>query len=661
MTKNTLREIEELPDLGIPLSDGCRLSARVWRPKDAPVDPVPVILEYLPYRKRDGTVDRDALTHPWFAERGYACVRVDMRGNGDSHGLMTDEYTQQELDDAVEVINWLAAQDWCSGTVGMMGISWGGFNALQVAYLQPEPLKAIVTLCSTVDRFADDIHYKGGCLLNENLGWGATMWNYSSRAPDPALRPDWRDMWLERLENEPFLPDTWLAHQRRDEYWQHGSVCEDFSRLKARVLAVGGWGDAYKNAVPQLVENVPGAKGIVGPWVHKYPHFAVPEPRIGFLQEALRWWDRWLKDVENGAEDDPAYRAYVMDGVRPQTWYTDRPGAWLAESEGATSHFPKRSLHLTDSGLSSETGALQRSVRSPHHCGMASGEYCAIWLGPEMPGDQRGDDALSACFGSAPLTQELSIVGAPRLRLKVSADKPQAQMAVRLNHVHPDGASTRITYGVLNLSHRDDPANPQPLIAGAVYDIVLDLDHIAYRVPAGHQLRVAVSSAYWPLIWPSPESAELTLHGGQIDLPERAVAQDEWTFEPPTSAPPRVPKILRESSNSRRTEIDHTTGEIHLIIVDDFGLEMDHDIGLGNGGIARERWSIHPDDSLSARGECHWTSELIRDDIVLRTETTCEMWSDRETYHLSAEIKAFEGDALIYERKVDACRKRDNS
>ena len=285
-----MRRVVETPDMGIVMPDGCRLSARVWMPEDAGSDPVPAVLEHLPYRKRDGTTARDALSHPWMAARGYAMVRVDMRGNGDSEGLMADEYTQQELDDAVSVINWLAEQPWCNGNVGMQGISWGGFNSLQVAAMQPAPLKAIITLCSTVDRYADDIHYKGGCLLNENFGWGSTMWAYSSRAPDPALRRDWREMWLERLENEPFLASEWLKHQHRDAYWKHGSVCEDFSAIKARVLAVGGWGDAYKNAVPQLVEKV-GANGIVGPWVHKYPHFAVPEPRIGFLQEAQRWWD----------------------------------------------------------------------------------------------------------------------------------------------------------------------------------------------------------------------------------------------------------------------------------------------------------------------------------------------------------------------------------
>ncbi len=309
------KKIVENPDVGIEMPDGCVLSARVWLPEDAEKDPVPAILEHIPYRKRDGTAARDSLTHPYFAGHGYAAIRVDMRGNGDSEGLMEDEYSEQELEDACAAIAWAAAQPWCNGKVGMMGISWGGFNSLQVAARQPAALKAIITLCSTDDRYADDIHYKGGLLLNENLGWGSTMLSYSSRSPDPAIvGENWRAMWLERLDNEPFLPAVWLRHQRRDAYWKRGSVCEEFSRIKAATLAVGGWGDAYKNAVSRLVLGIEApVKGIVGPWIHKYPHFAIPKPAIGFLQEALRWWDRWLKDIGTGVEDDPVMRLYLMD------------------------------------------------------------------------------------------------------------------------------------------------------------------------------------------------------------------------------------------------------------------------------------------------------------------------------------------------------------
>ena len=656
MTQNSLREICEDADYGITLSDSTRLSTRLWKPIDALGDPVPVILEFLPYRKRDGTNARDALTHPYFAQRGYACARVDMRGNGDSHGLMADEYTQQELDDAVEVIRHLAAQDWCNGSIGMMGISWGGFNSLQVAAMTPPELKAVITLCSTVDRFADDIHYKGGCLLNENLGWGATMWSYSGRAPDPALRSDWREMWLDRLENEPFLPAKWLRHQTRDEYWKHGSVCEDFSTITAKVLAIGGWGDAYKNTVSNIVENIDGSKGIVGPWVHKYPHFATPEPRIGFLQEALRWWDKWLKGIETGVENDPDLRLYQMDGVRPQTWYTERAGRWVAQTPERDHHHPAeiRKYFLGDDGLTDEPATIDANVISPQDCGADSGEYCAIWLGPEMPGDQRRDDALSAIWDGNTLDSDLVITGAPEITLCVSSDKPVAQLAARLNHIHPDGSSTRITYGILNLCHRDGHGKSKPLPINQSVNVTLNLDQCAYTVPAGHRVRVSISNAYWPLLWPSPEATRLQIHSGTINLPLlNEVAGSTVTFPPPEAADPWETTTIREDTNSRRQETDLNTGIVHLHIVDDFGKVRDAGHGLINGSIAREHWQIHPNDPLSAKGSCHWTDELERKNIRLRTEARCEMWSDKDTFYLSAKIEAFENDQLIYQRDLN--------
>ena len=340
-------KIVETEDMGIVLSDGCRLSARVWMPEGAASSPVPAVLEYIPYRKRDGTTPRDEMMHPYVAGHGYATVRVDMRGNGDSDGLIGDEYTEQELSDACEVIAWLAAQDWCTGAVGMMGKSWGGFNCLQTAFLQPPALKAVISVCSTTDRFASDIHYRGGCLLGENFGWGAVMLSYSSRPPDPMLRADWREEWLKRLEAEPWLAPRWAELQEKGDYWKHGSVSEDYSRMTVPVLAFGGWADNYMNAVGELAANVPApAKGIVGPWVHQYPHTAVPGPAIGFLQLALRWWDRWLKGIQNGAEGDPAYRAYMMHSAAPDASAKHRAGHWVAETVWPSARVKRQVLNL---------------------------------------------------------------------------------------------------------------------------------------------------------------------------------------------------------------------------------------------------------------------------------------------------------------------------
>ncbi|SFJ12088.1 hypothetical protein SAMN04515648_2757 [Phyllobacterium sp. CL33Tsu] len=664
-----MRTVETFPqnviehaDMGIVLADGCRLSARVWMPENANDSPVPAILEFLPYRKRDGTTARDNLTHPYFAGHGYACLRVDMRGNGDSEGLMEDEYSEQELADACEVIDWIAAQPWSTGKVGMMGISWGGFNSLQVAALQPEPLKAIITLCSTDDRFADDIHYKGGLLLNENLGWGATMLAYSSRPPDPAhAGAKWREMWLERLHNEPFLPAVWLKHQTRDDYWRRGSVCEEFSAIKAATLAIGGWGDAYKNAVPRLMEGITApVKGIIGPWVHKYPHFAVPEPRIGFLQEALRWWDRWLKDIDTGVENDPTYRGYLMDSVRPKSWYTERSGYWIAENEWPSQRIGSKVLHLAgDRSLAPEASeSFSHLVASPQDCGMMSGEYCAIWLGPEMPGDQRRDDALSLCYDTS-LDEAIDIVGAPEITLTLSSNKPVAMVAVRLCDVHADGASTRITYGVFNLCHRHGHDNAEPLVPGEQVTITFKLDDIAYRVPAGHTLRVAVSTSYWPLVWPSPSHVSLSINAGSVAIPSRPLALgDEWTFPEPEGASPWQIEALREGGNSRTIEHDQVSGKITLLIEDDFGEARDKDHGLIHGGVARERWEIHPDDPLSACGETHWTEISGRDNWRTRTETYTTMRSDQHNFYLTGRIEAYENDNVVFEHDFAETIKR---
>ena len=192
----------------ITLSDGCRLGARLWLPDAASANPVPAILEYIPYRKRDGTRGRDEPMHGYYAQHGYAAVRVDMRGSGESDGHLADEYLQQEQDDALEVIAWIAAQPWCTGAVGMMGKSWGGFNALQMAARRPPALKAIITTNSTDHRYTDDIHYMGGCLLNDNLWWGSIM----ARLPKPPARPEnrlargWRERWLEEDRDPALLP-----------------------------------------------------------------------------------------------------------------------------------------------------------------------------------------------------------------------------------------------------------------------------------------------------------------------------------------------------------------------------------------------------------------------------------------------------------------------
>ncbi len=647
------KAVQDHPDMGIVLSDGCRLSARVWLPEDADLHPVPAVLEYIPYRKRDGTLPRDEMMHPYVAARGYACVRVDMRGNGDSDGLMTDEYTEQELSDACEVIAWLAAQPWCSGTVGMMGKSWGGFNCLQTAFLRPPALKAVISVCSTTDRFADDIHWKGGCLLGENFGWGAVMLSYSSRPPDPALRDDWREVWLNRLEAEPWLAPRWAAHQERDAYWKHGSVCEDYARMTVPVLSFSGWADNYMNTSDALVRGCVGpVQAIIGPWVHQYPHTAVPGPQIGFLQLAVRWWDRWLKGIDNGAEGDGAYRAYMIHSEPPDASARHRAGHWVAEAEWPSPRVQREVLHLAPGALGKRE-PFAATIATPQHLGMHTGEFFPMGLNAEMPGDQVGDDALSVCFDGAPLAAALDLLGAARLTLRLASDKPLGFVVARLNDVAPDGSSVRIAHGMLNLCHRAGSAAPQPMVPGAAVEVAFNLDQMAYRLAPGHRLRLALSNSYWPFVWPSPEAGRLTLSGGSLDLPVHQGSANEWQPPLPEMASPWKHKVLRPGKTTRKIETDLITGTVALVVNDDLGDSENLTHGLVTGETMSELWEVHPDDPLSARAVHIWEQRLSRGDWRVRTRAETEMTGTATHLRMKARLTAWEGDEVVFERSFD--------
>ena len=677
-------------DMRIPLSGGLTLSARVWMPDGAVDTPCPAIIEYIPYRRRDGTIARDEQIHPFIAEHGYVCLRIDLRGSGDSDGLLTDEYTETELTDACDVIAWIAAQPWCSGDVGMMGKSWGGFNALQTAALAPPALKAVVAGYTTTDRFADDIHYKGGCLLGDNLRWGAVMLAYSARPPDPLIRPgDWRTLWLDRLTAEPFLSVNWLAHQRRDGYWRHGSVCEGYDTIQAAVLVFAGWADNYMNAPAHLLSGLDSpVKAIIGPWGHQYPHMAAPEPRIDFLHQMLNWWDHWLKGRDTGAERLPALRYFQQGSVRPHRHYHVRPGQWRAEQNWPSQRVTTQTLTLTPAyGLTETPPApdqtpdqtpdhhadqLNLLVASPQHCGLSAGEYFPMALAtddhntpgpPELPGDQRSDDALSVCFDTPPLQQDTALLGAATLHLCLSSATAQAQIFVRLCDVHPDGASTRIAHGMLNLAHRDSFSDPAPLVPDKPYDITVTLDQTSYVLPAGHRLRLAVSTSYFPFVWPSPEAVCLTLYSGHLDLAVHQAphaSAPEASFGPPEALPPWPGEGLRAASYSRQISHDLATGLVSLTITTDSGRTRDLRHGLVTDTRAKEVWSVHPDDPLTARAEISWTQLYQRDEVAVQIDTGAAMTSDQDSFFLTGYIRAYEGGEQIFEKQFDQAVPRDH-
>lgn len=664
-------DVLEEEHVWIPVSDGIKLSAKIWRPKGSDDAPVPAILEYIPYYKRFGTNDRDAMTNNYLAGHGYACIRLDIRGSGESEGVLTDEYLESELRDGVEAIEWLAQQKWCDGNVGMMGISWGGFNGLQIAALRPEPLKAIVTIASTDDRYADDIHHMGGTLLADNLSWASVMFSYNTMPPDPAIVGDrWREMWKERLEGSGLWLKTWLHHQRRDEYWQHGSVCEDYSDINIPVFAVSGWTDGYTNSVFRLMENldVP-RKGLVGPWAHAYPHIATPGPAIDFLGELLRWWDKWLKGADNGAEQEPMIQAWMQESAPPRTSYDHRPGRWVTEKSWPAAPVEDHSYTLAPDGhledqKHDDVAICGIDVQSPVSVGLHGGKWCSYTYGPDLAGDQRLDDGGSLVFETAPLEEPLEILGAPSVELLLSSDKPVAMVAVRLSDVRPDHQVTRVTYGLLNLTHRDSAEHPEALEPGKQYRVRVPLNYIAQQFPAGHRIRLSISTTYWPIAWTPPENTQLRIWTGEskLILPHRAPQDSDNAFkgfgEPVGAAFDDITIIQPEDHTwTIRHSLDKGTTEV--IVVDDWGTFKVDDIDISVGLRAEERYTAQSDDPASVWGEVDATRSLQRGDWNIYTKTHTRLSSDKDNFYITAELDAYEGDNHVIHKSWNETIKRD--
>jgi len=663
------RKVRSEETVWIPMRDGTRLAARLWLPEDAGADPVPAVLEYIPYRRRDFTRPRDAVIHPYVAGHGYACIRVDLRGSGDSDGVLRDEYLEQELQDGCDVIEWLAAQPWCSGAVGMIGISWGGFNGLQIAALRPGPLKAVISLCSTDDRYADDIHHMGGCLLGDNLSWASVMFAYNSLPPDPEVVGErWRDMWFERLEGSGLWLETWLRHQRRDGYWRHGSIAEDYAAVQCPVMAVSGWADGYSNAVFRLLANldVP-RRGLVGPWSHKYPHIGVPGPAIGFPQECVRWWDHWLKGKETGVMDDPMLRVWMQDSVLPSASYDTRPGRWVAEPVWPSENVTRRRFGLAQGRILQE-GEQGRTdplaIQSPLSLGLFAGKWCSYAAGPDLAHDQREEDGGALVFDSAPLSEPLEILGMVCVELELSADRPLAMVALRLSDIAPDGKATRVTYGMLNLTHRASREHPEHLQPGKRYRVRVKMNDIAQSFPAGHRVRLAVSTSYWPLAWPTPEPVRLTIHPGQsaIELPVRAPRPEDAglrAFGPPEGASETPQRMIEPGRHTWLVHRDLASDVSTLEVINDRGVFVLDEIGLEIESRTNEYYTVRADDFLSPVGETRTVRGLTRGDWRIRTETRTRLTCSATEFHISADLDAYEGGERAFCRTWDVSIPRD--
>jgi putative CocE/NonD family hydrolase len=520
-------------DVRIRVRDGLELSGNLWLPDgESVMGPVPAILELIPYRKDDWRANTDEARGRYLAARGYAFCRVDVRGTGSSPGIARDEYTAEETDDGYDVVEWLAAQRWCNGNVGMWGISYGGFTAIQVAALRPPHLRAIVPMYATDDRYLDDVHYLGGCLTASELTqYAVSMVAHNALPPRPAYRGQaWLVEWRERLDQTPIWLIEWARRQHDGPYWRQGSLAPDYRRITAAMLLIGGWMDSYVDPVLRMLERCVEAprRGIIGSWVHDLPDTAYPAPNLDWLHELVRFFDHWLKGVPNGVMDDATLTWYRREWAPPEPFPASWPGRWQAEHSYPPPGAAARALYLAP-GAEALRGRLVASAGgegSPGAEGSALlrhratlGTHGALSWGAGGPPnglarDLRPDEALVPTFTSEALEESLDVLGCPEVVVLWSSPVPVATAVVRLTDVDPAGTPIQVTAGVLNLTHRGGHDQPAPLPIGEPVEVTIPMRACGYRFLPGHRVRLSVASSAWPVIWPSPEPAEFELRFG---------------------------------------------------------------------------------------------------------------------------------------------------
>jgi uncharacterized protein len=624
-----VRRIEHLP---LAMDDGVVLSAAVLMP-DAP-GPFSAIVDAVPYRKDDDFLWSDWDTYGYLAARGFACVRIDLRGSGSSTGILDNEYRPREQDDLVEAIAQIAAADWCSGAVGMTGVSWGGFNAVQVAMRRPPALRAIVPIHFSADRYHSDVHYNGGTLLLGDAGaWPGEMVAEMGLPPRPdIIGDDWVEVWRDRLERTPQWTFEWLRHQRRDDYWRHGSWCEHWEAVACPVLAIGGWIDSYQDACLAMLAATPAPnRAVIGPWGHTRPHRGWPRPALEHRELMCRWFDRFLNGVENGVDTEPRLVAYLRDGVAPEPYPDVAPGRWRAWRTWPPAT-PPAELHLTAEGLRpiAPTSPCTWTIPpGPQWLGSA-----APWWGAGSPpvgqsDDLRAHDALGLTFDTPPLAAPLEILGFPRLEVAVSADRPVALLAVRLEHIHPDGFSALVCRGALNLTRRESHAEPAPLEAGRVYHVSVPLVSTGTAIPAGHVLRLALAGTHWPVLLPPPEPVTLTIHGGRFVLPAPGAADE--VAPPPMPEPvaaDSVPNPVRplDGPLSAWTTTRDSSGTTAMRVTGGWESVWDEGRTFGSSDL---RVTVTDDDPTS----CRVVSDNIAE-CVGRLELTC----DHASLHVAIDV-----------------------
>jgi uncharacterized protein len=653
-------------EVWIRMKDGVHLAATLHIP--APVrahEKFPAVLEYLPYRKDEFLTHLGV--HEYFSRRGFVAAQVDIRGTGRSEGRLIDrEYSQQEQEDAVEVIAWLSRQDWSNGAVGMFGISWGGFNSLQLAMRNPPGLKAIIAICATEDLYSDQAHFNDGMMHVDEYELNVDMANAMTRAPD---FPTDEASLAQRFDTMPWII-TYKQHPRAGAFWD--SPERPLGSIRVPVFLIGGMLDGYRDSIPRMLQQIKApVRALLGPWNHSEPDAAVPGPAVEWRDQAVEWWNQWLKGAP--APVRPKLEVYMNHWYPPDLQLREIPGEWRAENAWP----PQDSRRLTfffgaAHALLTKPDIPARHELAYHPAATMESGGPDFWWG-DVNGDQRSVDAYSLVYESAPLDAQLSILGRPRACLEASATAPMADWFVRLSDVAPDGTTTLVTGAGLNGAQRLSSRDPQPLVPGQEYLLCVDLHLASWVFPPGHRLHVAISNAMWPMVWPTPYRMTTTLRlggaeGSRIDLP---VVPDKSALPVPTFAMP-------EGAAAATADQEDASELIVSSNVRGLGWEVSRDPAQLQSSVSwrggdtlhftwgeeevRELMQYHADDPHPEVSSVHGEAQTIvrLKDRELLWRAIIDTRSDAQNFYLDVRRELLENGKQIRARSWHATVPRDN-
>jgi len=652
----------EFREAWITMPDGVRLAADLWVPESTEADATyPVLLEYIPYRKNESR-SRNYSLYSYFLQHGYAVARVDIRGSGNSEGKLVEyEYTDQEQEDGEVVIDWLSRQAFSNGNVGMFGISWGGFNSIHMAMRNPPALKAIIAVDATDDIYEDDVHYMDGIAHIDSYEAGMDMSNTVPAGPDYIID----DAYFEnRFDTMPWML-IYKKQQLDGPFWDRASLNSRYDSIRIPTFVIGGWYDGYRDSVPRMLEHMEApVKVMLGPWAHSFPHNAYPKPQMEWRHEAVRWFDQWLKGKDTGIMDEPAFAVYVRDWYPPTVPVEEVPGKWRFEEGFPLQRTQYRNLFLgADHALGGgDPQAGTHSLQYDPTVGMEGGGS-VMWWGDFTPDQQPMDDA-SLVYDSAPLDEEIEILGFPQVLLNASADAPLASWVVRLSDIAPNGSVTQVAGAGFNGAHRNSSQHPEALEPNVEYPLEIELHFTSWVFQPGHRIRVAVSNSQWPMFWPTPFAMTTSLRLGGDNATHMVLPvipfEDRPTpeFLPPAEPGPTLPGYGSiaasegEATTSGYAELgglvyDEDTGKATLVAVNSDGARYPWGQQQTLDKITHTTNRHDPADT-SARTE--YSSTVLVGDRKLLFEAVLDFNSDVDNFYYVFTRKLYENGKLLREK-----------